>query len=252
MTTNIKPSKSTSLFAAACLWGAAAGASLAQDEAYGPSADEGREDSYSIILNQDSFFGFYPSFNGLVPISDNVDFSFYGILWTKPSFGLNPTNTGDDLWTEFGVGANFLFLDGDLAVKPQIGLTNGALLSGGDIDENGNVTGANFADGFVPSLTANYSGVRQRDGDAALDFFHTWLNAGFKFSDYVSAGAHYEILQTARNTYPGGATGLAYQWIGGYTQFSLPKGFFARFTAGTDISDNGQGDFYKLGTGFSF
>ena len=243
----------------------ATGVAHAQD---GPMPEEEEEcgNSWSVALNQDSFFGFYPSFNGLIPVSKKIDFSFYGILWTKPAFGLNVGNTGDDLWTEFGAGANFHELGGRLTIKPQIGLTNGALLSGGEIDEDGNVTGANFADGIVPSLTMNYSddqfeaewysgyyaALRQRDGDAALDFVHLWFNAGYKFTKFFSGGGHYELLQNSRNTYPGGVTGNSYEWVGAYVQFSLPEGFFARFTGGVEVQEGADGDFYKLTAGFSF
>ncbi len=225
-----------------------------------------RDSSYTVTLNQDSFFGFYPAFNGLAPVSDNVDFSFYGIMWTKPAFGLGQFNSGDDLWTEFGAGVNIHMLDGRMTVKPQLGITSGSLLSGGDIAPDGTVTGANFADGIVPSLTINYSddkfeaewysgyyaALRQRNGDAALDFLHLWANAGYKFNDTVSAGPHYELLENTRNTYPGANSSTTYEWLGGYVQFGLPKGFFARFTAGADISEGGEGDFYKLNVGMSF
>jgi hypothetical protein len=216
-------------------------------------------------LNQDSFFGFNPSFNGLVPTGETVDFSFYGTFWTKPAFGLGQGNSGDDLWTEFGVGVNFNLDGGKLRIKPQLGITNGSLLSGGALT-NGTTTGARFADGIVPSLTVNYNGdsfeselyagyyaaLRQRGGDAALDFLHTWVNAGFKFSSLVSAGAHYELLTNSRNTYPGGDTARVYQWLGPYVQFTLPQGFFARFTAGADIESGNSGDFYKMSVGMTF
>jgi len=35
-------------------------------------------------------------------------------------------------------------------------------------------------------------------------------------------------------------------------QFTTSNGFFARFTAGADIEDGNDGDFYKLTAGFSF
>lgn len=229
------------------------------------SAQTKREPSYTVSLNQDSFFGFYPQFTGMSPISDTVDFTFYGTLWTRPSFGLNPTNSGDDLWTEFGIGVNLNLMGGKLKVKPQLGLTNGSLLSGGARGPGGTVEGSNFADGIVPSLTVNYSDTRfeaewysgyyaalsERGSDASLDFLHLWANAGVKLSSLVSVGGHYELLENTRNTYPGGATGNTYEWLGGYVQFTLPKGFYARFTAGADISDN-RGDFYKLGVGMTF
>ncbi len=223
----------------------------------------GRSDSFTVALNQDSFFGFYPSFNGLIPVSENVDFSFYGILWTTDGFG---TGLGSDLWTEFGVGA--AIYSGGFVIKPQIGLTNGALLSGGVVNNAGNPTGTggNFADGIVPSLTINYSdetfeaeyyggyyaALRNRNENAALDFLHTWINAGYKFSDKISAGAHYELLSNTRNTFPTGATARVYQWVGPYVQFKTSNGFFARFTAGADIESGNDGDFYKLSAGFTF
>lgn len=37
-----------------------------------------RDASYTVTLNQDSFFGFNPSFTGLIPVDDKMDFSFYG------------------------------------------------------------------------------------------------------------------------------------------------------------------------------
>ena len=224
-----------------------------------------RDERFSVVLNQDSFFGFYPTFNGLIPVGENVDLSFYGIMWTTDAFG---TGLGSDLWTEFGVGANFILNDGKLQIKPQVGITNGALLSGGVVDEDGDPTGTggNFADGIVPSLTINYAddtfeleyyggyyaALRNRNENAALDFLHTWINAGYKFSSNFSAGAHYELLSNTRNTFPGGSTAVVYQWLGPYVQFSLSKGFFARFTAGADIEEGGDGDFYKLAVGMTF
>jgi len=235
---------------------AAAAAAAAQGSDTG-----GRSDSFTVTLNQDSFFGFYPAFNGLIPVSENVDFSFYGIIWSTDAFG---TGLGSDLWTEFGVGA--AIYSGNFVIKPQIGLTNGALLSRGVRDANDvpTGTGGNFADGIVPSLTVNYAddsfeaeyyggyyaALRNRNDVGSLDFLHTWINAGYKFSDKVSAGAHYELLSNTRNQ--GGATARVYQWVGPYVQFKTSNGFFARFTAGADVESGNDGDFYKLTAGFTF
>ncbi|MEO0413000.1 MAG: DUF6733 family protein [Pseudomonadota bacterium] len=259
--------QSLALISTLVAFSASAPSSLAQGDLYGP-AEEERETSFTVTMNQDSFFGFYPAFNGLVPVSDTMDFSFYGILWTKPAFGLGQGNSGDDLWTEFGVGVNLHLMDGNLLVKPQLGITNGSLLSGGVFEdgETGASTGANFADGIVPSLTINYSddqfeaewysgyyaALRNRGDDRALDFLHLWANAGYKFTSIVSGGVHYEILDNSRNNAPGASGSTAYQWLGGYVQFALPKGFFARLTGGADIQSGGSGDFYKLNVGMSF
>ena len=171
--------------------------------------------------------------------------------------------------------SNFIAADGRLAIKPQIGITNGALLSRGNLGRGpGNTTttlnGGNVFDGLVPSLTINYSddkfegefyggyyaALRNRtENVGALDFLHTWVNAGYKFSDKVSAGAHYELLSNTRNTFPGGATARAYQWLGPYVQFKTSNGFFARFTGGVEEGGGAagnRGDFYKLAVGMSF
>ncbi|MEM9085965.1 MAG: DUF6733 family protein [Pseudomonadota bacterium] len=229
----------------------------------GTAGAEKRSDSFSVLINQDSFFGFYPSFNGLIPIGDNIDFSFYGILWTTDGFG---TAQGSDLWTEFGAGVAIHTMEGNLVIKPQIGITNGALLSGGvrGEDDLPTGTGGNFLDGIVPSLTMNYSddsfeaeyyggyyaAVRNRNDPGAADFLHTWINAGAKIGPKFSAGAHYELLSLTRSE--GGSSAVVYQWLGPYVQFSTDNGFFARFTAGADIEDGNDGDFYKLTAGFSF
>jgi hypothetical protein len=222
-----------------------------------------RDERFSVVMNQDAFFGFYPTFNGLIPVSENVDLSFYGILWTTPSFG---NGGGNDLWTEFGIGANFILNDGKLQIKPQVGLTNGTLLSGGvrNAQDVPTGTGSNFADGIVPSLTINYAddtfeaeyyggyyaALRNRNDPGANDFLHTWINAGYKFTSNFSAGAHYELLSNTRAK--GAPSSVVYQWVGPYVQFSLKKGFFARFTAGADIEEGNDGDFYKLAVGMSF
>jgi hypothetical protein len=235
------------------------------------SAPEKRPESFSVVLNQDSFFGFYPSFTGLIPVKENVDLAFYGILWTTDAFG---TGLGSDLWTEFGIGANFHTAGGKLKIKPQIGITNGALLSRGNVNQVGpratTLNGAMVFDGIVPSLTMNYSddkieaeyyggyyaALRNRSANVgALDFLHTWVNAGYKFTSNFSAGAHFEILANTRVDLPRGAASNVYQWIGPYAQFSLSNGFFARFTGGWENGGGAagnEGDFYKLAVGFSF
>jgi hypothetical protein len=53
--------------------------------------------TYTAPLNQDKFFGFDSSFIGLMPVSDIVNFNFYGTFWTKPAFEPVQNNSGDDL-----------------------------------------------------------------------------------------------------------------------------------------------------------
>jgi len=247
---------------------AAAAAAAAQ------GAPPARDERFSVVLNQDSFFGFYPTFNGLIPVSEKVDFSFYGIMWTTSDFS-SATGFGSDLWTEFGIGANFYAADGKLQIKPQVGITNGALLSRGNLGRGPRNTtttlnGGNTFDGIVPSLTVNYSddkfegefyagyyaALRNRSENVgALDFLHTWINAGYKFSKNFSAGGHIEFLANTRVDLPRARASNVYQWFGPYVQFSAKNGFFARFTGGVEEgggAGGNRGDFYKLAVGLSF
>ena len=231
---------------------AAAAAVAAQD------GTGGRSESFTMVLNQDAFFGFYPTFNALIPVSDNMDLSVYGILWTTADFS-SGAGDGRDLWTEFGIGVNIYALDGKLTIKPQVGITNGFLLSQGTDDGQG----GNVFDGIVPNLTMNYSddsfeaeyyggyyaAVRNRN-TRGLDFLHTWVNAGAKVTSNFSAGGHYEVLALTRAA--GGSAANIYHWVGPYVQFKLKNGFFTRFTGGWDVGEGNSGDFYKLAAGFTF
>jgi hypothetical protein len=214
--------------------------------------------SFTVAVNQDNFFGFYPTFAGIYQVGKKTDFAFYGILWTIPAFGLG--GGGGNLWTEFGVGARFRSAGDKLAIKPQIGILSGSLLSGGTGDG-----GPAAFEGVVPNLTINYSdskfeaesytgyyvATRRPAGNTTLDFLHFWGNAGVKFAKIASVGAHYEQLRNSRNSSTGVGTNN-YKWLGGYVQFALPMGAAARFTTGANVLDGGAGDFYKLGVSFGF
>ncbi|MCO4098593.1 DUF6733 family protein [Gemmatimonas sp.] len=226
------------------------------------SAQE-RASSFTVALNQDNFFGFYPTFAGTYTPkkSKNVDFAFYGTLWTIPAFNVGGTPNGANLWTEFGVGARFRVAENRLAIKPQLGITHGSLLSGAPTGGSPNVL-----DGIVPSLTVNYADKRAegevyggyyraaRDvGPVQLDFLHYWANAGVKFASIASAGVHVEQLRNSRTTAANGSPSDTYRWVGGYVQFVLPgSNAFARMTMGSNVLDGATGGFYKLSTGLSF
>jgi hypothetical protein len=219
--------------------------------------------SYSVALNQDNFFGFYPTFAGTyTPDSaKKVDFAFYGTLWTIPAFNVGGSASGANLWTEFGAGVRIRLADDRLAIKPQLGITHGSLLSGAPKGGSPNVF-----DGIVPSLTVNYADDRAEGevysgyyrsarevGPVQLDFLHYWANAGVKVAKIASVGVHVEQLRNSRTTAPGGAPSDTYRWVGGYVQFALPgTGAFARMTMGNNVLDGATGGFYKLSTGLTF
>lgn len=219
--------------------------------------------SFTVALNQDNFFGFYPTFAGTYTPNKakKVDIAFYGTLWTIPAFNVGGPANGANLWTEFGVGARLRVAGDQLSIKPQIGITNGSLLSGAPQGGSPNVF-----DGIVPSLTINHSSARTEGefysgyyraarevGPVQLDFLHYWANAGVKFARIASAGVHLEQLRNSRTTAPNGSPSDTYRWMGAYLQFTLPQSnTFARMTLGNNVLDGATGGFYKLSTGITF
>lgn len=220
-------------------------------------AQEEKQFNFSVALNSDQFFGFYPTFQGSYGFSDRTTLTFYGIHWG----GGTGANWGN--WTEFGVGANFQVADG-VSVNPQIGILSGNLLSSGTAGP------AIFGDGIVPNLTINllkekiegqfYYGYYAPLRDEApltpqgttLSYIHYWLNLGFRASDFFSFGAHYEHLINSGGSNVEVVSTDVYQWLGPYVQFTKPSGGpFARFSFGTDLVE-GNDSFFKLTTGFTF
>lgn len=218
------------------------------------SAQDGKKFDFGVSLNSDTFFGFYPTFQGSYGEEDKAKLTFYGIHWgggTGASWGN---------WTEFGLGASFP-LGESLTINPQLGIVSGNLLSSA-------VNGPSiFGDGIVPNLTANlasdklegqfyfglYAPLRDEtvSGGTTLSYIHYWLNLGIKTSDVISIGAHYEHLINSGGSMIEESTDV-YQWVGPYIQFTHPSGGpFARFSFGTDLVD-GADSFFKLTTGFSF
>jgi hypothetical protein len=215
--------------------------------------------SATVRLAQDSFFGFYPILNGYYNITDNLQFSFYGQLWTTPSFSVNGRG-GSGLWTEVGIGFNYSMFDGGLTINPQIGVLNGVLLSGSSEPQ--------AFEGIVPTVTINQNGTFT-EGEFYFgyylataaprnnDFVHWWINGGVKpFAEseswlkIVSVGAHFEQLWQTRNK--NGATGNLYTWLGPYVQFKLPSNVSLRFSSGWDLERVQSDSFYKLQLSYAF
>jgi hypothetical protein len=213
--------------------------------------------SFDVSLNSDQFFGFYPFFQGGYAVSDAVDFTFYGILWS------GGTGAAWGNWTEFGVGVSLAAGDG-LTINPQIGILNGNLLATGAAGPG------LFAEGVVPNVTigldknniegqiyAGYYTPLRNEVDATagstttLSYLHYWINGGYKVSSFFSLGLHFEHLINSGGSNVEESTDV-YQWFGPYVQFSKPGGGpFVRFSGGTDFVD-GNDSFFKLTTGFGF
>lgn len=214
------------------------------------SQDTLPEPTLAFTLPHDPSFGFYPVVTGSFGLKPNLSFTFYGIYWTNPGFA-NAFPAGTDWFLEAGAGVSFFPAEG-LLLNPSIGFTHGKLLSGG--------TEGVIADGMVPNLAAFYNKGRletefyaayykslRKEGPVTTDYFLGWLYAGAVLHQYVSVGLHYEQFDITRIT--GGEDQNLYRWLGPYVKFTLPKGYFFRFSAGNNFTkDNGfSSEFYRLG-----
>jgi hypothetical protein len=214
----------------------------------------------SLTLNSDIFFGFYPFFTGSYGFGEKVDFTFYGIQWS------GGTGAGWGNWTEFGIGIGFDASD-YVYINPQIGVLNGSLTSG--------LGTPVLAEGVVPNLTIGLDNEKLEGefyigyylgldhGNATTNnYLHYWLNGGYKITNIVSLGLHYEHLRfTGGEGHADDAAYDYYQSVGPYIQFSKPNGSaFTRFSTGFDLRSQEQIDksnweqpsFYKLTLGFDF
>ena len=223
--------------------------------------------TYRLAMNQDSFFGFYPTVNGAFRVNERWDATVYGIFWTTPSFG---TGGGGGLWTEAGAGVNLRTFDGKLTFTPQLGILNGRLLSNGSFPM--------AFEGIVPNITSNVN-TKRVEGEFYLgrytamrtgrvsgpggrliaapnqnNFLHWWVNGGVKATQAVSMGLHYESLgSNPSGTLPSASV---YKWFGPYVQANLSSNFSFRFSAGADVQSrpatDGTGSFYKLTATYTF
>lgn len=217
--------------------------------------------SFSVGLNSDIFFGFYPAFAGTYNLSDKIGLTTYGILWSGGGLGQTFGN-----WTEFGVGVNFTPMEG-LSINPQLGILNGSLLSG--------VGQSVLAEGIVPNITirentdkiegelyAGYYYGLDHGNPTTNNYLHWWANGGYKVLPYFSVGAHFEHLRyTGGKDVPSDAASDLYMALGAYVQFMDPQGkAFTRFVAAGDLRSDEevtksgvtQPSFFKLTVGFNF
>lgn len=205
--------------------------------------------TFTITLNMDNAFGFNPAVYGSMGLNEKLSFSFYSIFWTNPSYGT--ISDGSDLWLETGAGVSFTALGGALFINPSLGFTHGRLLSDSP-------RGA-FMEGIVPNVAAFYEKNKlelelymgyykalQNKGDLSGDYLLYWILPGYRVSNSISLGIHYEsFVLTQVNQ---GETGVWYRWLGAYINFDVSEQYSFRFSGGTNTVDNDiyAPDFYKL------
>ncbi|WP_350282188.1 DUF6733 family protein [Nitrosomonas sp.] len=229
-----------------------------------------------VVLKQDAFFGFQTILDAGYEVADNIDFTFYSWLWTNPNFGKSsvvsgPTGDtvnagGQGLWTEFGIGLNFRFLDNTLSINPNIGMLNGSLLSSEVVGKD-----IRAGEGVVPNLVVNYDDdyftanlyvayYMATRGPRARDFLHNWINVGVKPALFGvgkalpinSVGIHWEHLWAAKNRIDSSLEGVVYNWVGPYIEFGLPKNLALRFAGGFDVKSDVSNNFYQASIKLNF
>lgn len=213
-----------------------------------------RPSTFGISLTMENAFGFYPVIYGSLGLSSTLDLTFYGAMWTNPSFGLPQTTFSSDLWLENGFGIGFNALNGNAYVNPAVGFTHGKFLSGGDESV--------AFEGIVPSLSlyiypgnvdtevyfALYQHLRDEVSDpinrstAGVIFY--WLTPGYWLNNKISFGIHYEGLFLK---YGEGDYESSYQWLGPYIKLRTRDKYDFRFMAGPNLKEGVYAqEFYKL------
>ncbi|MDH3648817.1 MAG: hypothetical protein OEQ53_03995 [Saprospiraceae bacterium] len=213
-----------------------------------------RTSTFGITLTMDNAFGFYPVIYGSLGLSSTLDLTFYGAMWTNPSFGFPQTTFSSDLWLENSFGIGFNALSGEAYINPSLGFTHGKFLSGGD-------ESVPF-EGLVPSLSlyiypgnldaevyfSLYQHLRDEVSDpinrSTADMIFYWLTPGYWLSSKVSIGVHYEGLFLK---FGEGDFESSYQWLGPYVKLRTKGKYDFRFMAGPNLKEGVYAkEFYKL------
>ncbi|TAK37239.1 MAG: hypothetical protein EPO28_12440 [Saprospiraceae bacterium] len=215
---------------------------------FGQKKSELPAPTFIVGVSHDNVFGFYPSVYGSFGVKENLSFTFYGTLWTNPSFG--NIQTGTDSWLETGFGLGITPGDGKWYLNPTLAFTHGKLLSGGAQGVIG--------DGIAPSFTTLFNDeileleafgiwykALRKEGFSTYDYALYWLLPGFHINENISAGLHYEgfVLTHSTNADPE----TQYQMVGGYLKFTPGQRFAFRLSFGKNFKkDLYPNEFYKL------
>ncbi len=224
------------------------------------SISDFQRSSFGLSLTQENAFGFYPVIYGSFGISPTLDLTFYGVMWTNPSFGLPQTTFSSDLWLENSFGLGFHAFGGSWYINPSLGFTHGKFLSGGDQSV--------AFEGIVPSLSlyinpgkmdmevflSLYQHLRDEVTDplnrSTADFLFYWLTPGYWVGKRISLGIHYEGLFLK---FGEGDLESSYQWLGPYIKFRIMEKYDFRFIAGPNLKKGVYSDqFYKLTVNIPF
>ena len=203
---------------------------------------------FFLNISYDNMFGFYPSVYGSFGVKENLSFTYYGVMWTNPSFGSQ--QTGTDSWLETGFGLGLHTPGGKWFFNPALALTHGKVLSGGEkgVVADGIAPGTTvlFQDGIMELETyvVWYKALRKK-GLFTYDYALYWLLPGFVINENISLGLHYEGFVLTRKSHA--RPEQLYQAVGGYAKFTVGQKFIFRLSLGKNfkVSEYPE-EFYKL------
>lgn len=217
--------------------------------------EEGDSSTFSLQLNQDNTFNFYPVIFGSIPLRKN-DLTFYAIFWTTPVFA-NPDGTGSLIEAGIGLGLT----KGNLYFNPSLGFAHGIFTNGRNQAGQGRPS---LGDAIVPGIiclfknekfeteffAAIYKNLRQEISPFS-DYLFFWLLPGIRFKHFFSTGLHYEQFRDIKN-------GIGtYARYGIYGKVTFKKKYELRLSGGLNYTRDtnnkkARGDFYKLTVSIPF
>ncbi len=219
------------------------------------NAEEEDHSTFTLQLNQDNTFNFFPVVYGSLPLKKN-DLTFYAVFWTTPIFA-NPDGTGSLIEAGMGLGVT----KGNFYINPSLGFVHGTFTNGRNPNGQGRPT---LGDAIVPSLTSFYKNEKveleffcavyqnlRKETEPYSNYLFFWVLPGIRFKDGISTGLHYEQFRDIKN-------GIGtYTRYGLYGKVTFKKLYELRLSGGLNYTpetnnEKKQGDFYKLTVNIPF
>lgn len=218
--------------------------------------------SMALSFGADKFFGFYPILAGTYKLRKDFGIAFGSTVYQHlGSQGPLQGSIFSNPWILVHAGIHKEFFDGKLIVRPEVGFTNGQILSSGN-DFFGTTQPYTVFDGWLTKLNSSYSGdlfegtvdmayvgYWRHEGPTVSSYLHAVAYGGVRVSKFISVGPYYESLwMTADHGGPtggsAGASGLGlpdqqlFSWLGPAVRLKVPSLGMSVFVSGGVDLDN--------------
>lgn len=241
--------------------------SVADAQYASPSGKYDPDNPWSMALSfgADKFFGFYPIIAGTYKLRKDFGIAFGSTVYQHlGSQGPLQSSIFSNPWILVHVGLHKEFFDGKLIVRPEVGFTNGQILSSGN-DFFGTTQPYTVFDGWLTKVATSYADERvegtvdlayvgywRHEGPTVSSYLHAVAYGGVRATKNISVGPYYESLwMTADHGGPtggpNGASGLGlpdqqlYSWIGPAIRLKVPSlGMSLLVSGGVDLDSTLQ------------